>query len=234
MRPATALAIASLMALPLVEAQARDAFQFRLLDLGNHFVKWSNTELGRGATVTYAIVATPMQFPNTRNCGAIVPVDDLLSNSAVSVGKFYEEVTAAFSMWEAVANIKFREIADATSAGIVIGAQANPVGRAFANVTSLDADGPVRQIERALVCLNPRARWKIGFDGNLDAYDLRYTLAHEIGHAIGLDHPHPSGSLMSYRYEERFRELQPGDIDGAIAIYGARQFSGRTTNAFAR
>jgi hypothetical protein len=64
-------------------------------------------------------------------------------------------------------------------------------------------------------------RWKVGFDGNLKAYDLRYTLAHEIGHAIGLDHPPGPGQIMNYRYEERFRDLQSGDVFGAVALYGA-------------
>ena len=27
---------------------------------------------------------------------------------------------------------------------------------------------------------------------------------------------------MGYRYEERFRELQPGDIAGAVQLYGER------------
>jgi hypothetical protein len=52
-------------------------------------------------------------------------------------------------------------------------------------------------------------------------YDLRYTLTHEIGHAIGLDHPGTTSQVMSYRYEERFATLQPGDIRGAAALYGA-------------
>lgn len=79
------------------------------------------------------------------------------------------------------------------------------------------------EIERSVVCLNPAVRWKIGFDGNVDVYDLRYTVAHEIGHAIGLDHPRPSGVLMSYSYDERFRDLQRCDAEGAIALYGLRK-----------
>jgi hypothetical protein len=74
--------------------------------------------------------------------------------------------------------------------------------------------------------------WKVGFDGNLDVYDLRYTLEHEIGHAIGLDHPSPSGQLMSYRYDEGQSGLQSGDIKGAALLYGpkpgAKRFAGRT------
>ena len=28
---------------------------------------------------------------------------------------------------------------------------------------------------------------------------------------------------MGYRYEETFRELQPGDVSGAVLLYGKRQ-----------
>ena len=66
-----------------------------------------------------------------------------------------------------------------------------------------DEAGGKKIIGRSLICLNPTQPWKIGFDGRLDVYDLRYTIAHEIGHAIGLDHPSAAGQLMSYRYDER-------------------------------
>ena len=61
-------------------------------------------------------------------------------------------------------------------------------------------DQPVRAIEQAYICANPT------IDGNLDVYDLRYTFMHEIDHAIGLDHPGSSGSIMGYRYDERVPE----------------------------
>jgi hypothetical protein len=78
----------------------------------------------------------------------------------------------------------------------------------------------IRRLTRSLICLNPDERWKIGFDGNLAVYDLRYALLHEIGHAIGLDHPAIASQLMDFRYMERFRAPQPGDVLGAVALYG--------------
>ena len=109
-------------------------------------------------------------------------------------------------------------------ADILIGAQLEPEGWAFANVFYDTASTePVKPISRALICLNPEKRWKIGFNGDLRTYDVRYTIAHEIGHTIGLDHPSGAGQIMGYRYEETFRELQAGDVSGAILLYGGRQ-----------
>jgi hypothetical protein len=70
--------------------------------------------------------------------------------------------------------------------------------------------------------MNPEQAWKVGFDGDLEVYDIRYTLMHEIGHAIGLDHPGVPGELMDFRYLETFSSLQPGDRAGAASLYGLR------------
>ena len=127
-------------------------------------------------------------------------------------------------MWQAAANINFRAAKVPLTAHILIGAEVEPVGWAFANVSyeAGSADSP-KSISQSLICLNPLKRWKVGFDGDLKSYDLRYTIAHEIGHAIGLDHPAVDGQIMGYRYEEQFRDLQPGDIAGAVLLYGGRQ-----------
>ncbi|WP_186397776.1 matrixin family metalloprotease [Stappia sp. P2PMeth1] len=78
----------------------------------------------------------------------------------------------------------------------------------------------VASITRSAICLNPRHDWKIGFDGNLAAYDLRYTFAHEIGHAIGLDHHLQGPSIMHFKYSEIFQGLQAADISGVQWLYG--------------
>lgn len=206
----------------IVGANAQSSIGFRLLKLDGRGVAW--TAEARPATVTYAFAKGPFHTPNAMNCGLIGPVDGLLEKSRIADSTFRKEVRAAFDMWEAVANISFTEVDDQEQAGIVIGAQLRPVGRAFANVAYKHHSDTrdVRSIERSLICLNPEQPWKIGFDGNLAAYDVRYTVAHEIGHTIGLDHPHTTGQLMHFRYEERFRNLQPGDIEGAVRLYGPR------------
>jgi hypothetical protein len=204
-------------------AFAADGPGYRLLVLDGHTVKWGKPALGSGAAITYAVVTTAMNFPEARNCGSVVPLDGLLENSAINFLAFNRQLDAALDAWSAVANVVFRS-ADAASADILIGAEGTPFGRGFTNVSHGDVAtvaGPA-SITRSVICLNPQQRWKIGFDGDLDVYDLRYTLEHEIGHAIGLDHPGVAGELMDFRYREKISVLQPGDISGAQALYGPK------------
>ena len=202
---------------------------FRLLAFGGQTVKWGKAGPGHGARVTYALATDLMHFPKARNCDEIGSVTSLLASSGISIENFERELSAAFAMWEAAANITFVKTDDPTAAGILIGAQLVPKGRAFANVTYRAGEGPMVEIERSLICLNPAVRWKLQFDGNFDVYDLRYTLAHEIGHAIGLDHPPQARVVMSYKYGESFRELQRGDLAGAAMLYGNRKVGSAET-----
>jgi hypothetical protein len=212
--------MASLVAIGGVHAQTH--LGFRLLDFGGQYVRWGASG-SQPVKVTYAFVDKNVAFDDAHNCRRMVPVDGLLAQSGVSEILFLAEVRVAFDMWERVANIRFEPTAEDIKPDILIGAQADPVGYAYADVQYVkDGTGTLRQIDRSLICLNPIKRWKMGFDGNLAVYDLRYTIAHEIGHAIGLNHPEPHGQLMSMDYLESFRSLQAGDVSGAVRIYGAR------------
>ncbi len=219
---ATGFALLGLLVFTNARADQPDQ-PFRLLAFGGQTVKWGKAGPGHGARVTYALATDIMRFPHARNCDEIGSITSLLAGSGISFVEFERELVAAFAMWEAAANITFVKTDDTTTAGILIGAQHVPKDRAFANVTHRESQGPMAEIERALICLNPAVRWKLQFDGNFDVYDLRYTLAHEIGHAIGLDHPPQARVLMSYKYGEQFRELQRGDLAGAAALYGNRK-----------
>ncbi len=202
-------------------ASAGSLSDYRLLVLDGQEVKWGAPVLGSGATVTYAVVPAERRFAGARNCAGIAPMDRLLAANGVARPLFDRELAAAFAAWSAVVNLTFARV-DAASADILIGAETEPRGRAFTNVAydhGPSAENP-RQIGQSVICLNPSLPWKVGFDGDLEVYDLRYTLEHEIGHAIGLDHPVSLGELMGFRYLEQFRVPQPGDIEGAVALYG--------------
>ena len=206
---------------------AADLRTYRLLQLGGAKVKWTAAQPGSATLVSYAYVTSRLRFPTARNCAEMIPLDSLVAESGLSYADVQNEIAEAFHMWSSVANISFREVEVGETADILIGAQGAPDARAFADVSNPLGE----QIQRSLVCLNPIIKWKIGFDGDLDVYDIRYTVAHEIGHAIGLDHPSRSGELMSYRYDELFRVLQRGDIEGAVALYGSRKYSHSATGA---
>ena len=205
-------------------AGAAEVATFKVLKLDGNLVRWNKLSDGTAAVITYAVVTEETEFAGARNCRKLTGFRQVIAGSGLSPAVIRTELDAAFAMWEAVANITFREAPDPAHADIFIGAQADPEGWAFADVF-YDTASPeaVKPISRSLICLNPTKRWKVGFDGDLKVYDLRYTFAHEIGHAIGLDHPSSAGQIMGYRYEERFRTLQPGDISGVVQLYGERR-----------
>lgn len=224
------LAFSGLLAVPLAVANEDG---YRLLELDGYKVKWGEGQLGVGARISYAFAQEDVRFERARNCRQLAPIDTLLG-ATLSAETLARETAAAFRVWERAAGLSFYKVDDVREADIVLGAQGLPRGRAFANVSH--APGPqatVGIIDRALVCLNPDMEWKVGFDGNKNVYDIRYTLIHEIGHAIGLDHPGPSGQVMGFRYTEAFAELQPGDLSGVRLLYGEALKSNEPVNGLA-
>lgn len=224
----------ALLALPA------SADNFRLLVLDGSFVKWGEPALGTGAEVTYAFATTELVNDDARNCKRMVPFAKLAVSSGFSMPALETETREAFRTWEKVSNLRFRLVESEDEAEIVIGVEAEPRGLAFTNVapetlstaaralevvkTSLGLSSrsatSVKTIGRSLICLNPYLKWKIGLDGNNETYDVRYALTHEIGHAIGLDHPGASGALMSFRYNEKIDGLQAGDVQAVRTLYG--------------
>jgi hypothetical protein len=215
-----ALVMLGLLALALVLPAHAEENGYQLLELDGYLVKWGEQRLGVGASISYAFAAETLQFDDARNCGELAPIEVLLGET-LSMATLAHETAAAFQVWERAAGLSFHQISDAREANIVIGAQGQPSGRAFANVSYLpEPQEGVQAIEQALVCLNPVQQWKVGFNGDEKIYDIRYTLIHEIGHAIGLDHPGSAGQVMAFRYTEKFDSLQPGDLLGVQRLYG--------------
>lgn len=221
------MALCALLLAPSAGAGERDAYN--LLTLDGHYVKWGGLNASSQVTVTYALTRRMAAYPGAFNCKKMQPFAQTAMGAQFDDDLLHRELEAAFAMWSRVARIDFVAIEDERKADIVIGAQIVPRGRAYTNV-AYKAHGPnFGSITRSMVCLNPDAAWKVGFDGDLEVFDLRYTLAHEIGHAIGLDHPGPDGQVMGFRYDETFDTLQDGDIEGAVALYGPRVPAGPAT-----
>jgi hypothetical protein len=230
--PILTILMAGLLSLVLLLPAHAGEGGYRLLELDGYKVKWGERRLGVGASVSYAFAGETLRFDDARNCRDLAPIE-ALSGENLSMETLARETAAAFRVWERAAGLSFHEVDDARDADIVLGAQGQPRGRAFANVSyAPDPNEGVGAIELALVCLNPEHEWKVGFDGDEDIYDIRYTLIHEIGHAIGLDHPGPSGQVMAFRYTEAFDDLQPGDLRGVRLLYGRPADDGGPANGF--
>jgi hypothetical protein len=199
--------------------QAGDA-GFKLLEIDGHAVKWGSPRLGDGAVVTWRLAFARGTAPGRENCRRTIGTDTLLQSAGLKREDALRAADAAFAMWSEAANIRFVPAGAAETADITIAAEADDDGVAYTDVTPGTEDGHIASLSRAVVCLNPQAKWTTAPKGT---YRLTYVLAHEIGHAIGLDHPGPGGTLMSFEYDAERDRLAPADIAGAHALYGTAE-----------
>lgn len=180
--------------------------------------KWGPGGFGTGATVTYSFM------PTGTSCAAEFVGCTISHPSAFMPAGWEAAIDAAFLAWSAVADITFVKVADdgaafnaATASGdIRIG------GHTFDGAGGTLAHGfypPVNGLTAAGdIHFDVAELWKIGFGGG--GFDVFQVAAHEIGHAIGLDHTGVPASLMNPFYTEAFSGPQADDIAGAVFIYG--------------
>jgi hypothetical protein len=198
---------------------------FRALEIDGSPVKWQKPERrGGGMVLRYMVVKRKTETTNAINCGRIRPFSRIVEKSNLPLPIIRDALQRAFAEWQSAADISFKETGDQNSADIIVGEQVDPRGVAYTNLSLEQASEekiftPIRQ---AQICLNPERRYKLGFNGILSVYDLVHVFTHEIGHAIGLDHPGARGELMSFRYLETLQGLSAGDRLGAEKLYGKR------------
>jgi hypothetical protein len=213
--------LATLMAAPAPAGEVQG-----LLRLDGALVKWGAPALGAAAEITYATLKGPRDFPGARTCTRMLPLARLAGPMHATTAEIDRELETALALWSAAARVSFRRIEDAALADIVIGAEAEPRGVAFAHVERAAASfAGVARIEQAAVCLDPKGPWALAQGGDPASFRLRRVLAHELGHAIGLDHYGRDGGVMGYGYADVAGEarLSAKDIAAVVRLYGPRE-----------
>lgn len=180
--------------------------------------KWGDPTIGTGATITWSIM------PDSTDCSAesVGLVCSALDTFMPTDWK--AEIENAFSAWSAVADLTFVEVPDGGEAFNSAGSSGDIRlgGHTFDGEGGTLAHGYYPPVNGDTAAgdlhFDTDETWKIGFGGT--GFDIFQVAAHEIGHAIGLDHTGVTNSLMNPFYTEAFRGLQADDIAGAVYLYG--------------
>ncbi len=135
---------------------------------------------------------------------------------------FIEEIIEAFAVWERVADIRFTQVSDRRDVDIRLGWLEIDGEGGVLGETIIPASGPLQTVT---VALDFGENWFTGGDAPADQIDFSYVAAHEIGHALGIDHSDEFNALMSPIYSTGITELQLDDLNAIRAIYGDTNYN---------
>src|SRR5262245_30647865 len=120
------------------------------------------------------------------------------------------DIATAISWWDAASGITFQQVADSANADIRFGYGAVAGGATGLTSYSYDANhyflsGITVRLEYSDAAPAPRP-----------------LIAHEVGHALGLDHYEGQAAIMNSVVNSGFTGLQASDLEGIRALYGAQ------------
>ncbi len=186
--------------------------------------KWGPAAFGTGATITYSFM------PTGTSCAAEFAGCTITALTDFMPAGYLGAITAALAAWSTVADLTFVLVADD-------GAAFNaPTGSGDLRFGGHAFDGPSGVLAHGFyppvngdtaagdMHFDVAETWKVGFGG--PGFDIFQVTAHEIGHALGLDHTGVPGSLMNPFYTEAFSGPQADDVAGMVFIYGPAPVTG--------
>lgn len=234
--PALYRLLFALLALPgLASASpSLESDEFRLLrwpdnDQGD-LLKWGEPVLGTPAVVTYAFAYG--SFPThaeVGDCGAVDSLSPLLWKNSLSPAQFEKEAAAGLALWEEASGVRFKRVQNPAEADILFGASVenHDFNLARAGLGLADAAktrGGVRSIVKGAICFDSDVAWTFAPahdpDTHLEQLSVRMTVAHEVGHVIGLHHPRSKNALMQKTERHQLTGLMQGDREGIQILYG--------------
>ena len=135
-------------------------------------------------------------------------------------------IAAAFSVWDAAADIDFDFVGNSQSAQITLGWRSldgdGAGGKvAIASWSHLPAGGTLDEIQSVNIVFDIADFPFEATDAEIDDGYFYQTALHEIGHALGLGHSENPLDIMFASVALGKKDLTQGDLDGIVHLYGA-------------
>jgi hypothetical protein len=171
--------------------------------------KWGDPAPGTpSGTITYSFAAQNLGDEPFHIAGGLDP-------------SYQSDFRAALADWGAVANVHFQEVPDSAASDIRVGWQ--HIDGAYGTVADTYWNYAGGQMLHDWIGFDDSESYRQTANGHAlgDGIDFSAIATHEIGHALGLAHNTADPAIMNPVMS--VNELQPPDIAGIEAIYGAPQ-----------
>lgn len=150
------------------------------------------------------------------------PSDATTPFSSPILAQYQATIEAAFNRWASVSGLSFSEVSDTADSGIRIGFGVFASSSEIGETRVLSRNGTLTN-DTIIRLLDPRISPLTLVNGTWTYTQLNATLyqvaVHEIGHALGLDHPSDSTQVMASVATSANRDLGYGDIEGIDTLY---------------